>query len=388
MGSEEKIRLQYQTHLKELEDIRDEILKTLNNVGKAFYQKTKFRVSIPEPRIKPIDSVITKIKKRGIITDSLFKQNEDKLELVLNDFIGARVVCNTTDDVTEIKSLILQNRRFTKIKEELKKQESGYRALHLDVLYETHWEDNLLFVPLEIQIKTQLQHAWAEVTHDESYKPENEEMKNEWEKKYSKHMADILDNLDEMACTIRKQRLLYVKVPESYTIKDSDTVINHQTLSFKIDLLRKGERLTQQEMTIVVNRLKQEGFETLAEVSDLLNDEKIEQQIKSFKESLRNNENVNSFEILFYGSLIKRNKVTIFEEQMRTDYGFVEHTCEECNRVLTTDEFNFMNEKTDTDVDYYCKDHVMNHFPNQCSKCGVLTSGVLCTNCEAETNPF
>jgi putative GTP pyrophosphokinase len=162
--------------------------------------------------------------------------------LVVTDFIGARIACNTRGDVDAIEALMRQNPRFHIIKREVVRKDSGYRALHLDVQYQIHWEDELMLVPPEIQIKTHLQNAWAEVTHDESYKPEIAEMRNEWEFTYPEHMADLLDNLDEMARTIRRQRLSYVSPPSK--LDDADTAINHKTLSFTIDRISKGARLT------------------------------------------------------------------------------------------------------------------------------------------------
>lgn len=384
--NEEQIRRQYREHEKDFERIKSELLASLQIIASAFYQKTRFNVSIPEPRLKSIDSVISKIKRKSIDSDSLFTQDEEQLSVVVNDFLGARIVCNTREDVVEIKNLFYQSRRFKVVKEETHDKESGYRAVHLDVFYQVHWKDDLLYIPVEIQLKTQLQNAWSDITHDESYKPESEEFKNEWERAYSKHMADVLDTLDNMASTIRKQRLSDVKPPQ--TIDDSDTVINSKTLSYKIDSLKKGERLTQQEMTLVIGRLGEEGFGTIAEAWELLQDNETENHIKKFKEGLRNNQNVTPFEMLYYGSLLGRGNIKKFEEEMTKDFGFVQNQCLDCNRLLTTDEYDFIKDKTDSDVDFYCSDHRMQHFSNKCPKCETLTAGSVCKNCEAEEPTF
>ena len=57
---------------------------------------------------------------------------------------------------------------------------------------------------------------------------------NEWEKKYSKHMADLLDHFYMMAKTIRDQRVKYISPPKQL---DSETIINQNTLSFQISIL-------------------------------------------------------------------------------------------------------------------------------------------------------
>ena len=307
--------------------------------------------------------------------------------MVVNDFLGARISCNTREDVNEIASLLKNHRRFRLVKEQPLNKPSGYRALHLDMLYETYLDDDIIFIPVEIQIKTHLQTAWGDITHDESYKPENEDANNEWEFAYSKHMADMLDTLDSMASTIRQQRISFVRPPTE--ISDSDTVINPKTLSYKVAQLdSKGELLTQQEMTLAIGKLKEEGFETIAEVWELLQDGAIESEIKQVKEELRNNENVRPFEMLYYGSMLKKKHADKFKEEIIRDYQFVQHQCPDCERLLTKDELVFMKEKTDSDISYFCEDDWKSHFPNECSKCTKFTAGKLCKNCDAETSPF
>jgi hypothetical protein len=254
------------------------------------------------------------------------------------------------------------------------------------MLFEAYWDDDIIFIPVEIQIKTHLQTAWGDITHDESYKPEDEGLKNQWEFAYSKHIADVLDVLDEMASTIRKQRLSVVKPPVS--IDDNDRVINNKSLSYKVAQFYPNFGLTQQEATEILKRLKEEGFITIADIGELLQDSEIEIKIKLYKEALRNPENVSAFEKLYYGSILKRGDEERFKQSMREDYGFVEHLCQHCNRLLTNDEISFLREKTDVDLNYFCNDHVSIHLPNHCQNCGTLTAKSKCKNCEASDTPF
>lgn len=387
MFDEDLIRKQYEEYKYEFNDTKDNLRTTLENIAGIFYQKTRFKVIVLEPRLKTIDSILSKIKRKGLILTSLFAKDNDQISLPVNDFLGARIVCNTREDVDEITEIICMHSRFKLVKPpDRKSQKTGYRAVHLDVLYHIYWKDELVYIPVEIQIKTHLQNAWANITHDESYKPENEDLKNIWEQHYSKHLADILDNLDDMASTIRKQRLSYVKPPQE--IHDADTLINSKTLSYKIDQVIKGARLTQQEMTLVMNRLKEEGFETLDEVSKLLNDVALLKTIKTYKEELQVDENATPFEVLYYGPLILKDKMDIFGEEIRKDYGFVHYKCLECDRWLTKEEYDAIKKDTDSDLEFYCKEHLANHFNVQCQNCGILTSNDLCRTCDADKNIF
>ena len=333
MIDENEIRQQYNEYESEFNETKENLRKTLQHIAVVFYQKTKFRVLIDEPRIKSVESLILKMKRKGIDTDTLFGVVDDQISLVVNDFIGARIICNTREDVNEIAGIIRNFQRFKLIKDpETKNEVSGYRALHLDIYYRDYWKEELIYIPVEIQIKTQLQNAWANITHDEFYKAYSEDLKEELERNYAKHMADILDSLDDMASTVRRHRLSYVPLPN--TINDSDTLINQKTLSYKVNQSRKG-RLTQQEMTLALNRLKEEGFETLKEVDYLLNDFEIEQRIKTYKEELRNEDNVQPFEILYYGSILKKGKEDKFKNELRKDFGFVPYQCIVCQNMFS-----------------------------------------------------
>lgn len=386
MINEETLRQQYREHEETFNQIKDQLYDALKRAAQSFYQKRRFEIKVLPPRLKKIDSVIGKLKRKNRSADSLFEQNEDVLTLVVNDFLGARISCNTKEDVKEIAAIIKENRRFKAVEEKDWAKDNGYRALHLDMHFEVHWYDDLIYIPVEIQIKTHLQTAWGDITHSESYKPVDENLKNEADE-YSKHIADALDVLDAMASTIRRQRLSVVEPPPS--IDEEDMNINAKTLSYKIAQQHHNSNLlTQQEMNIIIERLRREGFESIAEVNNLLTNGDYEKKIKQSKEELRNNGNVTPFEMLYYGSLLKDRDESYLKDAMRKDYGFVENHCEDCYRPLSANEFQFLKEKTDIDLKYFCEDHRNKHLTNNCQNCGILTSKILCKNCEAENLPF
>jgi hypothetical protein len=155
-------------------------------------------------------------------------------------------------------------------------------------------------------------------------------------------------------------------------------------LSYTINKWRNGEQITIQEMNILLKRLKDEAFQTIQDVHELLDSTEIEQSIKSAKEELLINENVSAFEMINYGSLLARKKTLSFQEEIKSDFGFVKEQCSECGKNLTKEELDYINTNTDSDMDFYCGVHRDSHFPNKCLRCERKTSKDLCINCAAE----
>ncbi len=198
----------------------------------------------------------------------------------------------------------------------------------------------------------------------------------------------FFDSLDGFLSTIRKQKLSFVKPPKS--LSDIDTIINSKTLSFKINEWSNGNQLTLQEMNIALRRLKDEDFETLEDVNNLLFDGTIKKQIENLKEELGNTENVLPFEMIMYGTLLQRGKKEIVQSEIKKDLGFVKHKCltQECGKYLTEKEYEFIVNKTDSDFDFYCEEHRLLHFTNTCTSCSRHTTKDLCLECEAKENDF
>ncbi len=389
MIEEEKIREEYAKALSDFERIKGEIVKTLERIIGKYHEDLRFdAVYVHKARLKDVTRLIEKLKRKGRDADSLFKKNDkNEIELVVNDFIGARISCNTKDDVERIVELIGLSDRFTNSKPDVKDKPSGYRAWHVDLFYKTYLDDSHVLVPLELQIKTHLQTAWGDITHDESYVPQGGIQKNVWETEYSKHMADMLDTLDEMARTIRQQRLATVSPPKY--LRDNDININENTISYLISEFGKNETLTRQKMDILLQRLKEQKIETLAQAKEILESQDIISKIKDSKEKINIFENVSAFELLYYGTLLNAGNIADYETEINKDFEYSVSSCLECKNFLTENEYRFMKDATDSDIDFYCEKHRENHFPNTCKICRKLrTSQETCKNCEAENSPF
>ena len=122
-------------------------------------------IEIVSGRIKTPDSIIDKAKRMNVP----FEYIDEKL----HDIGGIRITCKYLDDVYKVRDLII-SRKDVILKEERdyikKPKASGYRSLHLIVLYHVETINGQIPVLLEFQIRTHAMHFWASIEHSLKYK--------------------------------------------------------------------------------------------------------------------------------------------------------------------------------------------------------------------------
>ncbi|MFP4509703.1 MAG: tetratricopeptide repeat protein [Spirochaetaceae bacterium] len=123
-------------------------------------------------RIKSLDSLYEKARRR-VASDDFTGDT-----FTVTDFIGIRVVCPFIEDIRHCEQLIEQNYEVVEREQkgaEYSFQEFGYESVHCLVKIPQHLCEgfNLGGQEIcEIQLRTILQDAWAEVEHELVYKAE------------------------------------------------------------------------------------------------------------------------------------------------------------------------------------------------------------------------
>jgi ppGpp synthetase/RelA/SpoT-type nucleotidyltranferase len=125
-----------------------------------------------DSRIKTLDSFIEKVDRKGYLNP--FYQMED--------FCGFRIICYYQSDMIKISCLI--NEEFEVLEsfnkeDSMKENEFGYRSYHIIAKIPKGRspliiEDSFSEYKFEIQIRTVLMHAWAEIQHKLAYKNEDQ----------------------------------------------------------------------------------------------------------------------------------------------------------------------------------------------------------------------
>ena len=120
-------------------------------------------------RIKSFQSYYQKVQLRN-------KEANNPDRLFISDVLGIRIVCPFLDDLAAVERLLFKDfdiQEREKKGAEFSFKEFGYDSLHFlitlprDIMESFHLNDPLV---VEIQLRTILQDAWAEVEHEMVYK--------------------------------------------------------------------------------------------------------------------------------------------------------------------------------------------------------------------------
>jgi putative GTP pyrophosphokinase len=231
-------------------DKLDSLINDILSVSKLFPHQITCRV-------KDEESISRKIKRKEGKYSSL---NE------ITDIVGIRIITYFEDDVDKIAEIIKREFAIDQLnsvdKRIVENDKFGYRSLHYIISFS---EDRLglienkffLNLKAEIQIRSILQHAWAEIEHDIGYKGEIEIP--QFAKRNFYRIAALLETADiefvklkntlkEYETTISKsieenpedvlidKTSLNKYIRESYLVKNIDLEIKKILKSKKIDV--------------------------------------------------------------------------------------------------------------------------------------------------------
>ncbi|MDB4904842.1 MAG: hypothetical protein JWQ63_4123 [Mucilaginibacter sp.] len=251
-------------------------------------------------RIKEAGSLSKKIDKKG-----------DKYNILsdITDVIGLRVITYLESDVDPIASIL--TKEFEKDEENsidkriLKNDQFGYRSLHVVVSL----NDKRIKLPeysaykaikCEIQIRSILQHAWAEIEHDLGYK--GTDIPDAYKRSFNR-VAALLELADIEFVKLKAELDDYEKdVPELIVFKPEEVDINKASLNSilitnsiiedvrKIIVKKTGYKLAKGGMyDIVIEVIKFFNIKTIKSLEIALEENKIA-YIKFIKQFIDDNE--------------------------------------------------------------------------------------------------
>lgn len=260
------------------------LTNTVKNTLESLIKNAKIDYLSITSRTKEIESFVEKIGRKNY-------QNPAQ---EITDLAGIRVITFIESDALKVNELIKNSFTVDASKsldksDELGIDKFGYRSFHFVcdlgtarcALPEFKLFQNLAF---EIQVRTVLQHAWAEVEHDRNYKFAGDLPSPI--KRRLHLLAGVLELADREFNNLAAELDNY-SIEVSDKTKKGDLDIELNSISLNQYLVRKSEDLKlsltinpeERQHLIVIDELRNFGIDSIAKVEELLTSE----FIKAFK---------------------------------------------------------------------------------------------------------
>ena len=251
---------------------------------KAFFADAGLVVASIEHRVKAEDSLAGKLRLKG----AKYADIKD-----ITDLVGFRVITFYTDDVDKVASAL---ERLFEIdwansvdKRMLLQTDSfGYLSLHYicripETLEKDPQHPELNQIRFEVQMRTVLQHAWANMNHDTGYKS-GVEIPKVYLRNMSR-LAGMLELIDDEFSRIRQEIADYRRQVQKLVasgnladvLLDGDSFQSYLTIGPFDALTRRIASINQAEIQEVdlsnfLALFKSLGFQTLGDIENLVKD--------------------------------------------------------------------------------------------------------------------
>lgn len=236
-----------------------------------------------------------RIKDRDSLANKLLRKNNKYSSLKdITDIVGLRIVTYFEDDIDKIAEIFKTEFEIDSTnsidKRELEADRFGYRSLHyVASLNKTRLQlteyKKFKGLKFEVQIRSILQHSWAEIEHDLGYKGEHEIPLSA--KRTFYRVAALLEQADIEFVKLKTQIVAYEAVikeqigsSSSITKIDNSTIIAFIKESNALNTIENEvqkitcERSSSSDSSYiaenVVERLKSQNIETVNQLEDVL----------------------------------------------------------------------------------------------------------------------
>lgn len=251
---------------------------------KDFFAEAGILVAAVEHRVKTEESLSGKLQRKGGKYASIYD---------VTDLVGIRVITFYIDDVYKVASMVerlfevdwensIDKRKVHEI------DSFGYLSLHyICRIPETSYQDpahpELNSIRFEIQMRTVLQHAWANMNHDTGYKS-GVEIPRIYMRNMSR-LAGMLELVDDEFSRIRRELSDYRRQVQklvasgnlSEVLLDGDSFRSYLSVKPFDALSRRIASINQAEIHPVdlsgfLPVFKAMGFKTLGDIDQLVNE--------------------------------------------------------------------------------------------------------------------
>ncbi|WP_338786288.1 hypothetical protein [Metabacillus sp. FJAT-53654] len=321
---------------KDLEDwyvtekpLFDSLSKKVGSLIEDILEKNNVEYHSITFRAKDVESLITKAKSKK------YKNPKEQIQ----DFAGIRIITFVKSDVTKVCNLIkpefiIDEKNSSDKGEELGDDKVGYRSVHYIAkfneartsLFEySHFKDKCF----EIQIRTILEHAWADISHDRTYKFNNSlPEKNDIKRRFALAAAS-LEMVDREFDRLSNELEEYSIEITNDTVKgnleheiDGTSLMAYVQNKFSIPIAKKMIKPTfMKSEKNVIDELGQMGINTLNDLDNII-DKIVETKKVSIDEIVIDSSNLLG---LFRNIMIIHDPEKYFENAWQGKWSGIDH---------------------------------------------------------------
>lgn len=188
----------------------------------------------------PYHSIVGRVKEKDSLDKKIENKNKYQKLDDITDIVGCRIITYFEDDVEKIVKMIaneftIDTENSIDKKKMLDPEKFGYISYHIVCSINTQRGNlieytNYKEIRFEIQIRTILQHAWAEIEHDIGYKAEVQ-VPSDFRRKFSR-LAGMLEIVDDEFTRLKNGIEDYVNEISQKGLHDTD--INSESIKIFI----------------------------------------------------------------------------------------------------------------------------------------------------------
>lgn len=188
------------------------------------------------------------------------------VEAQLTDLVGLKVLCKSTRDQRAVFEKLTDPDLLGELSVHKERnyletpKPSGYRACHVILCVPVLNEDPVL---VEIQIKTRLQDAWGELTHEDLYKPGAAMKPQPFHESVARAMASLLSEVDKLADDLAVELESASDIGESEAKQEPDKAGSSAGLEVRV-------RTTGEKYALAVDGAGQQGLIPARAVRDVV----------------------------------------------------------------------------------------------------------------------
>jgi putative GTP pyrophosphokinase len=156
MHTWEEVNLLYNSALKQ-------ITTKIEILNEEFQEVHRYNpIEHVKARVKSPESIVKKLKRNG------YESTIENMVRYINDIAGIRIICSFTSDIYRIAEMISNQKdiQVLLVKDYIMNpKNSGYRSYHMIISLPVYLSDRIVYVKVEIQIRTVAMDFWASLEH-------------------------------------------------------------------------------------------------------------------------------------------------------------------------------------------------------------------------------